>query len=202
MKCWRWPMRQAMDDPERRDEPYRRALSAITARLTATLAGLNGADAAASDATGFAPYATPQELRADLVALAHSLSRGGARLLASGGALGRLIRTVEACGFHLATIDLRQNSDVHGRVVAELLQGRGRDRRLPRARGSRARGAAAPRAGQQSPAVQSLYRLQRRGAARNWPSRMPRPARSSAMAAPASPPTSSPSAKASRTCSR
>jgi phosphoenolpyruvate carboxylase len=93
------------------DEPYRRALSGITARLKAT-----------SQMSGQRPYSTPQELRADLVALAHSLSRGGARLLASGGALGRLIRTVEACGFHLATIDLRQNSDVHGRVVAELLK--------------------------------------------------------------------------------
>jgi phosphoenolpyruvate carboxylase len=93
------------------DEPYRRALSGITARLKATML-----------VNGQRPYATPQELRADLAALAHSLSRGGARLLASGGALGRLIRTVEACGFHLATIDLRQNSDVHGRVVAELLK--------------------------------------------------------------------------------
>ena len=33
-----------------------------------------------------------------------------------------LIRLVEVCGFHLATIDLRQNSDVHQRVVAELLR--------------------------------------------------------------------------------
>jgi phosphoenolpyruvate carboxylase len=96
------------------DEPYRRALSGITSRLKAT--------AAESAGVGDRPYATPQELRADLVALAHSLSRGGARLLASGGALGRLIRTVETCGFHLATVDLRQNSDVHGRVVAELLK--------------------------------------------------------------------------------
>ncbi|MEO8308425.1 MAG: phosphoenolpyruvate carboxylase [Pseudomonadota bacterium] len=91
------------------DEPYRRALAGITARLKGTSR----------------PYTNPQELRADLVALAHSLNRGGARLLASGGALGRLIRTVEACGFHLATIDLRQNSDVHGRVVAELLKSAG-----------------------------------------------------------------------------
>jgi phosphoenolpyruvate carboxylase len=113
------------------DEPYRRALSGITARLRGTSAALN--DSGEVTATGSRrvltngqrPYATPQELRADLVALAHSLSRGGARLLASGGALGRLIRTVEACGFHLATIDLRQNSDVHGRVVAELLKSAG-----------------------------------------------------------------------------
>jgi phosphoenolpyruvate carboxylase len=57
-----------------------------------------------------------------LVDIAHSLSQSGAGLLATGGALGRLIRAVEACGFHLATLDLRQNSDVHARVVADLLK--------------------------------------------------------------------------------
>eukprot|EP01035_Chromulina_nebulosa_P030457 gene30457-40471_t len=42
--------------------------------------------------------------------------------LGTGGALGRLIRSVEIFGFHLATLDLRQNSAVHERVVAELLK--------------------------------------------------------------------------------
>ena len=51
-----------------------------------------------------------------------SLREGGAGLLATGGALGRLIRAVETFGFHLATLDLRQNSDVHARVVADLLK--------------------------------------------------------------------------------
>ena len=32
-----------------------------------------------------------------------------------------LIRAVEVFGFHLATVDLRQSSDQHERVVAELL---------------------------------------------------------------------------------
>jgi phosphoenolpyruvate carboxylase len=109
------------------DEPYRRALWGIIQRLRATTAVLSDAagGTVAAGAAGLRPYSKPQELRADLAALAHSLSRGGARLLASGGALGRLIRTIEACGFHLATIDLRQNSDVHGRVVAELLKAAG-----------------------------------------------------------------------------
>ena len=38
------------------------------------------------------------------------------------GALARLIRAVETFGFHLATLDLRQNADVHARVVTELLK--------------------------------------------------------------------------------
>jgi phosphoenolpyruvate carboxylase len=44
------------------------------------------------------------------------------RSLAGNGALGRLIRAVETFGFHLATLDMRQNADVHERVVAELLK--------------------------------------------------------------------------------
>ncbi|PKO49685.1 MAG: phosphoenolpyruvate carboxylase, partial [Betaproteobacteria bacterium HGW-Betaproteobacteria-21] len=38
------------------------------------------------------------------------------------GRLRRLRRAVSVFGFHLAPIDLRQNSDVHERVVAELLE--------------------------------------------------------------------------------
>jgi hypothetical protein len=45
--------------------------------------------------------------------------------LATGGALGRLIRAVETFGFHLATLDMRQNSAVHERVIAELLKAAG-----------------------------------------------------------------------------
>src|SRR5205814_6052513 len=38
------------------------------------------------------------------------------------GPLKGLIRSLETFGFHLATLDLRQNADVHERVVAELLR--------------------------------------------------------------------------------
>lgn len=106
------------DHAGRRDEPYRRALVGIHARLAATYTAITGQPPAAQ----LAPYTQACELRADLAAIAHSLASHGAGLLASSGALGRLIRLVEACGFHLATIDLRQNSDVHERVVAELLR--------------------------------------------------------------------------------
>jgi phosphoenolpyruvate carboxylase len=66
-------------------------------------------------------YPDPAAFRSDLATLAHGLAGDGAPL-ASGGALGRLIRTVETFGFHLASLDLRQNSAVHERVVAELLK--------------------------------------------------------------------------------
>jgi phosphoenolpyruvate carboxylase len=108
--------------PTRADEPYRRALTGIYARLAATYAHLTGRDPARRASVTGEPYPDPAALRADLCAIAHSLAKGGGEALASGGALGRLIRAVETFGFHLATLDLRQNSAVHERVVAELLK--------------------------------------------------------------------------------
>ncbi|WP_174297705.1 phosphoenolpyruvate carboxylase, partial [Sphingomonas bacterium] len=66
------------------------------------------------------PYADPAGLRADLACIARGLGQAG-DILGGSGALGRLVRAVDIFGFHLATIDLRQNSAVHERVVAELL---------------------------------------------------------------------------------
>jgi phosphoenolpyruvate carboxylase len=108
--------------PGRSDEPYRRALLAVQSRLAVTFSQLTGQAPPRSPVPGAVAYAAPQELRADLAALARSLVEHGGELLATGGALGRLIRQVEVFGFHLATVDLRQNSDVHARVVAELLR--------------------------------------------------------------------------------
>jgi phosphoenolpyruvate carboxylase len=108
--------------PARKDEPYRRALTGCYARLAATYEQITGRQPARRPTVTGAPYASPEELRTDLVAIAHSLAQGGAGLLATGGALGRLVRAVDSFGFHLATLDLRQNSDVHARVVADLLR--------------------------------------------------------------------------------
>ena len=109
----------------RTDEPYRRALSGVYARLAATHLALTGKPAPRpGPLTGLA-YATPQDFRVDLVAIAHGLARDHGGVLATGGALGRLIRAVETFGFHLATLDMRQNSAVHERVVADLLKGAG-----------------------------------------------------------------------------
>lgn len=106
----------------RADEPYRRALSGIYARLAATHLSITGKAAPRPGPLAGEPYADPAELRADLVTIARALAHDHAGPLASGGALGRLIRAVEVFGFHLARLDLRQNSAVHERVVAELLK--------------------------------------------------------------------------------
>ena len=106
----------------RQDEPYRRALSGVYARLAATHLALAGKAAPRPGGLGGESYASPQEFRADLVVIARGLAAGGGGALAGGGALGRLVRAVDLFGFHLATLDLRQNSAVHERVVAELLR--------------------------------------------------------------------------------
>ncbi len=108
--------------PSRADEPYRRALSGIYARLAATHIKLVGDQPPRPSSLSGQPYDGPDELRRDLVTVASGLASDGDGALSSGGALARLIRSVEIFGFHLATLDLRQNSDVHERVVAELFR--------------------------------------------------------------------------------
>ncbi|MBY0583532.1 MAG: phosphoenolpyruvate carboxylase [Sphingomonas sp.] len=109
----------------RADEPYRRALSGLYARLAATHLALTGKTAPRAPALSGDAYADPYAFRADLIAVARGLAADHGGPLATGGALGRLIRAVETFGFHLATLDMRQNSAVHQRVVADLLKGAG-----------------------------------------------------------------------------
>ena len=108
--------------PSRKDEPYRRALSGIYARLSATHFKLCGHVPGRSSSIPAEAYDNPQQLREELVILARGLKAGGKGVFATSGALGRLIRTVELFGFHLATLDMRQNSRVHERVITELLK--------------------------------------------------------------------------------
>ena len=89
-------------------------------RLAAAALGLAGLVPRYAPQAKLAPYATPDELLADLTTIRTSLASHGAQLL-SAGRLEPLIRAVEVFGFHLAVLDLRQNADVHESVVAELL---------------------------------------------------------------------------------
>ena len=109
----------------RADEPYRRAITGIYARLSATHEKLTGKAPPRPAAIAADPYATPAEFREELATVARALAEEGNGPLATGGALGRLIRATETFGFHLATLDMRQNSAVHERVVAELLKAGG-----------------------------------------------------------------------------
>jgi phosphoenolpyruvate carboxylase len=111
--------------PARADEPYRRAISGIYARLAATYEAKKGKEPPRPSRLQAEPYASPAEFGAELREIVEALAREGNGLLSAHAPLRRLIRAVETFGFHLATLDLRQNSNVHEKVVAELLAAAG-----------------------------------------------------------------------------
>ncbi len=106
--------------PHRSDEPYRRAIAGFYARLAATALRLDNLEAPRHAVADAEPYATAAEFGADLDVLHRALISHKAGLLGR-GRLRRLRHAVAIFGFHLAPLDLRQNSDVHARTVAELL---------------------------------------------------------------------------------
>ncbi len=110
----------ACREPARADEPYRRALRAIHGRLTATARAILDQQPEHELDLGLERYATPAELLADLDVVDASLRDNGSAVLAD-DRLARLREAVRTFGFHLSGLDMRQNSDVHEEVVAELL---------------------------------------------------------------------------------
>ncbi|WP_411194521.1 MULTISPECIES: phosphoenolpyruvate carboxylase [Rhodopseudomonas] len=105
--------------PHRRGEPYRLAVSGIYARLAATALKLKVETIRAPVATA-APYASVREFRNDLDILNRSLLADNSSVIAR-GRLRLLRRAVDCFGFHLASLDMRQNSAVHERTIAELM---------------------------------------------------------------------------------
>ena len=91
-------------------EPFVRFLLGCEDRLARTTARTDGG------------YPGPEALAADLDLVDAALREAGATELTDAGRLPELRERVAAFGFHLAALDLRQHSDVHGRVVDELLR--------------------------------------------------------------------------------
>ncbi len=116
--------RSGDDSPQRKDEPYRRALSGVYARLAAAAPVLTGAPAQRPSRIDGEPYASAERLKADLQIIHASLVTHHGETFRK-GRLADLIRAVDCFGFHLVTVDMRQNSDVHERVVADLLTAAG-----------------------------------------------------------------------------
>jgi phosphoenolpyruvate carboxylase len=108
-------------NPHRDDEPYRRAIAGIYARLAATARDLDHMEALHHAVADAPPYADSAAFAADLDILDRSLKANNTALMAR-GRLRRLRRAVELFGFHLAALDLRQNSEVHERTVHELFE--------------------------------------------------------------------------------
>jgi len=107
--------------PHQAFEPYRRALVRIYARMAATASRLSGVEAPRRASADAPAYNDAAEFRADLDIIDRSLCANGSDSLAR-GPLRHLRRAADVFAFHLASVDLRQNSDVHERTVAELLR--------------------------------------------------------------------------------
>src|SRR3982074_2605696 len=105
--------------PHRSGEPYRLAVSGIYARLTATALKLDVETTRAAVGEA-APYANVGEYKADLDILDRSLISNNSGVIAR-GRLRLLRRALDCFGLHLASLDMRQNSAVHERTVAELI---------------------------------------------------------------------------------
>lgn len=107
-------------NPHWQDEPYRRALTGVYARLAASLVYLTGGQAARHAVAPQNPYGQVQEFLADLQVIHDSLcAHHGQSLVVQ--RLQPLMRAAKVFGFCLSTVDLRQSSDKHEAVIAEML---------------------------------------------------------------------------------
>jgi phosphoenolpyruvate carboxylase len=100
----------------RGNEPYRLAIAAMLDKLTSLQQRLEGHGTDLQQG-----YANASTLQDDLDIIDQSLTTHGSAALAR-GRLRHLRRAVAVFGLHLASLDMRQNSDVHERVVGELLK--------------------------------------------------------------------------------
>ena len=96
--------------PRHADMPYRLLNDRMRARVQATMEDAEGA------------YASPQELTDDIELILRSLHENKGDH-AGGFAVRRLLWRVRTFGFHLARLDVRQESSVHGRALASVLDG-------------------------------------------------------------------------------
>lgn len=92
------------------DQPYRRKMMLVLERLRATREGRPGG------------YASADRFLRDLRLVQGALAGGGAERLAY-GELQHLIWQAETFGFHLASLEIRQHSEVHDQVLRELVPG-------------------------------------------------------------------------------
>ena len=105
--------------PHRSGEPYRLAVSGIYARLAATAKRLE-IETSRPPVGAAAPYESAAAFKADLDVLHRSLIANQSGVIAR-GRLRLLRRAADVFGFHLASLDIRQNSAVHERTIAELI---------------------------------------------------------------------------------
>lgn len=103
----------------RDDEPYRRALIGVYARLAESARRLGITNFLRHPVGPAAPYQDAEEFAADLQVLADSLRQNHGKALIKPRLAG-LKRAAKIFGFHLASLDMRQSSDFHEQVLVDL----------------------------------------------------------------------------------
>lgn len=106
------------------DEPYRMALKGVYSRLAATASAVAGMEPVRRPHAVMTRYLAPDDFAADLRIVRNSLEMHGASVLAA-ERLDSLLLAVAAFGFHLAVMDVRQNSKVHENVLTEVFAAAG-----------------------------------------------------------------------------
>ena len=109
------------DIPSRVDEPYRKAVHGIRGRVAATALHLLGNGAVEGTWDEYVPYESAEELRADLTVVEKSLRQSNDDIIAD-HRLKDLQYAVESFGFHLYSLDLRQNSESYENILTELFR--------------------------------------------------------------------------------
>jgi phosphoenolpyruvate carboxylase len=109
------------DSPFRADEPYRKALRGIHARVWAMAAAVLDEVPGPLPHTDLDAYESPEQIARDLDVVIASLHSHGAGLLAD-ERVEPVRRAVATFGTHLCGLDLRQNSAVHEVVIDELFR--------------------------------------------------------------------------------
>jgi phosphoenolpyruvate carboxylase len=93
------------------EEPWRQLANLMAALLSEQIGGKDG-------------YPSPAHLTADLDLISRTLTTAGCRLLEE-QAIRPVRHKIEMFGFHLATLDVRQNSEFHDLAIAEILTAAG-----------------------------------------------------------------------------
>jgi len=99
------------------DEPWRQYVLLLQARLPLSV-GAGDQPSAVEEESHH--YVTPAELDQDLALLAESLREVGAHRLAD-TAVWPVRRALDVFGFHLAALDIRQNSKFHDQALMQIL---------------------------------------------------------------------------------
>jgi len=105
-----------------KDEPWRQYVELMLARLPVELPQRETAQVR----EGGGRYQYASELTADLRLLYEALSEIGAQRLAAAD-VRPVLRAVEVFGFHLARLDVRQNSAFHAKAIGQLMTAAGID---------------------------------------------------------------------------